>query len=398
MYEYIDRFKRYGFGMFVHFGLYSVIGKGEWFLHTAKMSQDEYNSYADKFTPEKDWAKRLVKTAKEAGCRYITLTTRHHDGFSLYDTKGLSDFDTVRTACGRDLISEFTGECNKEGIIPFFYHTLLDWYNKDYENNFSRYIDYLVKSVEILCTNYGKIGGMWFDGMWNKPDADWQLDRLYGTIRGLQSEAMIINNTGLDAEGKTGHREIDSVTFERGTPTPVLRGNKPVAGEVCQGLTDHWGYCEEDVCFKTIPTVLDLLVDCRKYEHNLLLNTGLKGDGTITHIENEIFRGVGHVLKVNKNILLDGTPSDIKAEHADVFTDGKHYYAVIKNVPMCYNSNVTRMKDTHTVRILSDKKVVNAVWYDNDEKVRMNEDGSFLAWPFDYGYSYYIRIAKFDLE
>ena len=114
MYEYIDRFKRFGFGMFVHFGLYSVIGKGEWFLHTAKMSQDEYNSYADKFTPEKDWAKRLVKTAKEAGCRYITLTTRHHDGFSLYDTKGLSDFDTVRTACGRDLIREFTDECNKE--------------------------------------------------------------------------------------------------------------------------------------------------------------------------------------------------------------------------------------------------------------------------------------------
>ena len=164
-YEYIENFKKMGFGMFNHFGLYSILGKGEWVLSQGKIDHAKYNELTKKFKVKKDWAKQLVKTAKAAGCKYITLTTRHHDGFSLYDTKGLNDFDAPHSAAGRDLIKEFVDECNKEGIVPFFYHTLLDWYNPDYKNNFPKYIDYLVKSIEILCTQYGKIGGFWFDGM-----------------------------------------------------------------------------------------------------------------------------------------------------------------------------------------------------------------------------------------
>ena len=164
-YEYIENFKKMGFGMFNHFGLYSVLGKGEWALEIDKLDHNKYNELTKKFNVKKDWAKKLVKTAKATGCKYITLTTRHHDGFSLYDTKGLNDFDAPHSAAGRDLIREFVDECNKEGIVPFFYHTLLDWYNPDYKNNFPKYIDYLVRSIEILCTEYGKIGGFWFDGM-----------------------------------------------------------------------------------------------------------------------------------------------------------------------------------------------------------------------------------------
>ena len=176
---YIERFSHLGFGMFVHFGLYSVIGKGEWYL-TSNPNADinKYNALINKFKIKKNWAKDLVATAKNAGCKYITLTTRHHDGFSLYDTKGLNDFDAPHSAAGRDLIKEFADECHKAGIVPFFYHTLLDWYNPDYKNDFPKYIDYLDKSIEILCTSYGKVGGFWFDGMWDKPDADWQEDRL----------------------------------------------------------------------------------------------------------------------------------------------------------------------------------------------------------------------------
>ncbi|MBQ4270150.1 MAG: alpha-L-fucosidase [Clostridia bacterium] len=125
--DYVARFERLGFGMFVHFGLYSLRGKGEW--HQSTLSKAEYPAYRaliNDFKISKNWAKELVKTAKAAGAKYITLTTRHHDGFSLFDTCGLNEFDAPHSACGRDLVREFVDECNKGGIVPFFYHTLLD--------------------------------------------------------------------------------------------------------------------------------------------------------------------------------------------------------------------------------------------------------------------------------
>jgi len=397
-YEYIERFKKLGFGMFNHFGLYSVIGKGEWYLSQKLISQEDYNATIERFDVRKDWAKRLVKTAKAAGCKYITLTTRHHDGFSLYDTCGLNDFDAPHSACGRDLVAEFVEECNNNGIIPFFYHTLLDWYNADYENNFSAYIDYLVKSIEILCKYYGKIGGFWFDGMWDKPNEDWQEDRIYGTIRKYQPEAMIINNTGLDALGRTGHIELDSVTFERGKPTFVDCSVKPIAGEMCEGITDHWGYAKEDISQKSVRELIDTLIDCRKYGCNLLLNTGLKGDGTITLAEKTALFAVGKWIKVNKNFIYEAVPANIDAENADLFRAGDTYYAVIKRVPMALNVNVTRAEDNKRIVIKTEKKITDAVWLDNGKEVKLCSDQSFDAQPFDYGYSYLARVAKFKLH
>ncbi len=122
----------------------------------------------------------------------------------------------MHTPCKRDLVREYVNACRKHDIVPFFYHTTLDWYQKSFENDFDAYLEYLNRSVEILCKNYGRIGGFWFDGNWSKPDADWKEDRLYGIIRRYQPEAMIINNTGLDARERVGHPEIDSVTFEQG--------------------------------------------------------------------------------------------------------------------------------------------------------------------------------------
>ncbi len=396
-YEYIDRFKKLGFGMFNHFGLYSVIGKGEWYLSQKLISQQDYNATTNKFFVRQNWAKSLVKTAKVAGCKYITLTTRHHDGFSLYDTCGLNNFDAPHSACGRDLIAEFVQACNEEGIVPFFYHTLLDWYNPDYESNFPAYIDYLVKSIEILCKNYGKIGGFWFDGMWNKPNEDWQEDRIYGTIRKYQPEAMIINNTGLDALGRTGHIELDSVTFERGKPCFVDCLNKPIAGEMCEGITDHWGYVKADISRKSVKELVETLVDCRKYGCNFLLNAGLRGDGTLEVGEKESFRDIGKWIKANKNFIYSLVPTDVKADGADILFDGKYYYAVVKRVPMALNVNVTRLDDHKKVVLDTDKKISDAVWLDNGEKVRLDTERSFDVKPFDYGVSYCSRVAKFML-
>ena len=179
----IEDFEKLGFGMFVHWGLYSQLGMGEWTYHSHKRNMEEYKLLKNSFTAENFDAEALVLTAKAAGCRYITLTTRHHEGFSLYDTCGLCDFDAPHSAAGRDLVREFVDACNKHGILPFFYHTTLDWYQKDFQENFDRYLEYLRQSVALLCQNYGKIGGLWFDGNWSKKDADWKEDALYATIR-----------------------------------------------------------------------------------------------------------------------------------------------------------------------------------------------------------------------
>ena len=343
------------------------------------------------------WAKDLVKTAKAAGCKYITLTTRHHDGFSLYDTHRLNDFDAPHSACGRDLIREFVDECNKENIVPFFYHTLLDWDNPDYENDFPKYIDYLDKSIEILCRNYGKIGGFWFDGMWDKPNENWQEDRLYGTIRKYQPEAMIVNNTGLSALGKTGHKEIDSVTFERGEPAFVDTSEKPIAGEMCQVLNDHWGYIKDDCNYKSVKELIENLIDCRKFGCNFLLNTGLKGNGSVNETDKCLLTEVGKWVKANKGFIYGAYPAgdEFQAENADVLTDGEKYYAVIKNVNMSADPNVALGGDVSAVKLSFAAK--RAKWLDNGEKIKMNKDNSFAVKPFDYGRSYSVRVAEIEL-
>ena len=351
-YKYIKDFQKLGLGMFVHFGLYSVVGK----------QKNAYEGTINKFRVKQDWAKRLVATAKSAGARYITLTTRHHDGFSLFDTCGLSEFDAPHSASGRDLVAEFVQECNAENIVPFFYHTLIDWHNQDYNDNFSAYVDYLVSSVELLCKNYGKVGGFWFDGFWDKPDADWQFDRLYGMIRKYQPTAMIINNTGLNALGQVSHKEIDSVTFERGKPCFVDCSDKPRAGEMCEGLTDHWGYAERDICVKSVKQIVETYVNCRGCGCNLLLNTGLKGDGTAVPAEKIALEGLGRWITYTGESLYNATPSDITAEGAAVLQDGEDLYVCINDVPMESNVNVTRMgAGKRTVKLNTNRRITTAI-------------------------------------
>ena len=403
--EYIKQFERLGLGIFVHFGLYSVIGKGEWYKTSGMkedgMTDEQYNSLINSFNVSKNWAKNLVKTAKKAGAKYITITARHHDGFSLYDTRGLNNFDAPHSSSKRDLIKEFVDECHKEGIIPFFYHTLLDWYNKDYENDFPKYIDYLIKSVELLCTNYGKIGGLWFDGFWDKPDAYWQFDRLYKTIRKYQPEAMIINNTGLSALGEVTHYEIDSVTFERGASFIVSsRDGKERAGEVCDSLTDHWGYASNDICIKSVPYIISELIDCRHNRCNLLMNVGPMANGELRLIEKATLLEFGKWMKQNKHIIYDCHPSDVQADNAFIFEDDKYYYAVIKDVPMGANENVARKESRPEVKIYTDKKIANAVYMDtNKQKVEVDKKNkSFPILPFVYGTSLYARVVRFKLK
>lgn len=287
--------------------------------------------------------------------------------------------------------------CREGGIIPFFYHTLLDWHHEDYEQNFPRYLDYLQDSVEILCRNYGKIGGFWFDGMWDKPGEDWQEGRLYECIRQFQPEAMIINNTGLSQQGKVSHSEIDSVTFERGSPQKVDCSDKIRAGEMCQILNDHWGYAKDDCNYKSVRELIENFIDCRMAGCNFLINTGLRGNGSCNPPDRELLRQFGNWVRRNGASLYGARCAGIAAENAEILTDGKDLYAILRNVPMSADPNVTKTVTERQVVIFGEKEIRQGIWLDNGKTFAV-QDNRFFAEPFPYGTSFSVRVAKLILK
>ena len=399
----IKAFEKLGFGLFVHFGIYSVLGKGEWSKYYMDYTWEEYLKTLETFNPKADWAEELVTSAKNAGCKYITLTTRHHDGFSLYDTCGLNTYDAPHV-CRRDLIREFVDACNRNGIQPFFYHTLLDWHEESYEHNFKEYLVYLRKSIEILCKNYGKIGGLWFDGMWDKPDEDWEEDALYGVIRSYQPDAMIINNTGLHCRGELGHIELDSVTFERGRPEPInMEGaRKYVASEMCETVCDHWGYAEMDFNYKPTAELIKTFAICRRYGSNLLLNIGPKGDGSLRAMDKAILEVLGQWYDLNKEALHTARPCSIAIEgkpHNFMLRDDDHYYLFVTDVPGRQTDNVIvggQSGDPLNTFTL-DRQIKSACWLDTNEPVAYTQSEGKVTVevePRKYSESYVIRVAK----
>ncbi len=405
--QYIKDFEKYGLGLFVHFGIYSSIERGEWIKHintiTGEMDNEEYYSYTKRFNPDLDWAKNLVKNAKDAGCKYITLTTRHHDGFSLYDTCGLCELDTVHTI-GRDLVREFVDACNAEGIVPFFYHTIIDWYQDSFENDFKGYLQYLRDSVEILCKNYGKIGGLWFDGMWHA-DVDWEEDALYGVIRKYQPDAMIINNTGLSRLGELGHIELDSVTFERGKTQPINMEGAPkyIASEMCETMGEHWGYARNDLKFKSSAYIIEEIAECRKNGANMLLNVGPMGDGSLRKMDEAILEAVGVWTKFYDEAIRNPRPTNIKIEDKDkdfVLADGDNYYLFCYDLPSYIDINVSIAGGvSYEERFELDKTIKNVKWLDNNEELKFEQDGNKVTVhtkPFDYGSNLVVRVAKIE--
>ena len=402
--QYILDFENLGLGMFVHWGLYSQLGRGEWIYNADKMNMDEYKKLKDTFTAEDFDAQKFVLTAKNAGCKYIVLTTRHHEGFSLYDTCGLNDFDAPHSAAKRDLIREYVDACNEHGIVPFFYHTTLDWYNKDFDENFDEYLEYLRKSVEILCKNYGKIGGLWFDGNWSKPDEDWKESELYATIRKYQPEAMIINNTGLGARGKSGHPEIDSVTFENGQATPMNREGmeKYVAAEMCHTINDHWGYGFCDLNYKSPGEIIESLCNCRKVGANYLMNIGPEAQGAINSYQKELLKLLGIWMDVFGEAVYNGRPYGAYSDGKSFIlksTDKKHLYIFAYDLGTVGSVNVMvggKRTGSYSFGNVADR-ISEIEWMDNGEKLDfMQKDGMLCVnmTGYPYGVSYCVRVAK----
>lgn len=411
-------FEKLGLGMFVHFGLYSKLGKGEWALRCLEMDPKEYESLAKDFCPEPDWAEKLAATAKNAGCKYITLTSRHHDGYSLYDTCGLSNYDAPHS-CGRDLVREFVDACNARGILPFFYHTLIDWreescpYNAvnrpelNRDGDWEGYMNYLQKSVALLCKNYGRIGGIWFDGMWAYWENDWQEDKLYRMIRSYQPDAMIINNTGLDKLGQLGHIELDSVTFERGNPQPLNMEGAPkyIASEMCEVFGAHWGYATDDLYYKSPAQIIETLANCRKYGSNLLMNVGPMGSGYITPIDEAFLAMLGKWVTLHEEAIRTPRPTGIliegKPEHF-ILQDGNTYYMFCFGLPMTSDPDVQRDAGVdYSCTFAFDRKINTVTWLDNGKELSFTEDNgkvTILTQPFFYGCHWVVRVAKIQCQ
>ncbi len=407
--QYIKDFEKHEFGMFVHFGLYSLIGRGEWAYELCKIPSDEYEALTNEFDPAPDWAAELAKTARSAGCKYITLTTRHHDGFSLYDNSPLNTYDAPHSRCGRDLIREFVDACRAEGLVPFFYHTLLDWHEESYNKNFKEYLKYLRASIEILCTRYGKIGGFWFDGMWNKPDEDWEEDALYSLIRKYQPDAMIINNTGLSERGALGHIELDSVTFERGNPEPINLSDSPkyIASEMCQIFGDHWGYARLDFNFKSLADIIRDYCSCRRFGSNLLLNVGPMANGKLRELDTAMLRTLGDWINMFSEACVGTLPTGIEVigQPGDFIMKGEGaYYLFCNGLNMCGSANVVindGNRAGYTVKFKLPEKVRSAEWIVADGEIsftQSGEDVTVTTSPQPYGQSVVVRIAKLIVD
>ena len=411
----IDAFERLGFGLFVHWGLYSQMGKGEWAMNYYKIPIPEYEKLVSTFTACDFDAEELAKTAKSAGMKYIVLTTRHHDGFSLYDTCGLNTYDAPHSPAGRDLVAEFVSACRKYDIIPFFYHTTLDWHwegkstQELSEEDFSRYLDYLNESVAILCRNYGKIGGLWFDGNWSRPQSDWNEDRLYGTIRKYQPDAIIVNNTGLFQLGKLGHPEIDSVTYEQGKAKLIDRTghSKYIAGEVCRTLNSHWGLGAGDLCYSSPKEIIELLAHSRSCRANLLLNIGPSEHGAIPAYEKALLALVGKWCKTFEEGIYDPAPiPGIRCQGKDfVLQNGKNFYSFVFDLRILGSANVTLSVGGAGARAIDNfpAKVKKAYWLDTNEEVSFiqSADNKMLTLnctAFPYGSNTVVRVMKIETE
>jgi alpha-L-fucosidase len=342
------------FGMFIHWGLYSILGKHEWIMHVEQIPGPEYEKLAQQFNPTKFNAAEWVSIAADAGQKYMVITSRHHDGFSMYDT-ALSDYKVTNTPFKRDPIQELANVCIRRGDVKLgFYSSVLDWHHPAYRFRqerglaWSDYLEFLHGQVRELCTNFGDIACIWFDGDWPnhpfdekndyfRPGGSFEYDKLYDLIHTLQPDAVVMNNRHdkpLPGEDVQGFEQDLPGMNTAGFNTTTI-SDLPL--EVCMTLNDHWGFSGNDHNHKSARYLVHVLARSASVGANYLLNVGPTPEGVILPVHALRLRGVGAWLKLNGGAIYGTGASKISPTRDTVSTqrDNLLYVHVLDYVGDC---------------------------------------------------------------
>lgn len=347
------------FGMFIHWGAYAVPagqyqgkevkGLGEWIMEDAKIPIAEYEQFAKQFNPQKFDAKEWVRIAKDAGVKYIVITSKHHDGFALWDSK-VSTYDVVDFGpFKRDILKELTTAAKAAGIKMCFYHSIMDWHQPDAkakkyphqatENpNWETYREtYLKPQLKELITNFDP-EVLWFDGEWVDEWTEPQGKELYAYLKSLKPSLIINNRIGKGRKGMNGMNAYEDAAGDFGTPEQeILEGTSEFDWESCMTMNDTWGFKTNDHNWKSSETLIHNLIDIAAKGGNYLLNIGPKADGTIPPESVTRLADMGKWLKVNgESIYNTGSRKEYKEGDNIRFTvskDGKTTYAIITKLP-----------------------------------------------------------------
>ena len=379
------------FGVFIHWGLYSMYGHGEWYQYKEDIDYREYQKGMGAFYPGEFDAESWVKFLKSCGVRYITFTTRHHEGFSMWDTKE-SDFKITNTPFGRDVLKELADACERYGMKLGLYYSHIDWHTPDYpvgkhgkqlgrekKPNWARYYKFMNDQLTELLTRYGRVNCIWFDGMWEhggEPEPfDWQLDEQYKLIHRLQPACLVINNhhgaviagedvqtweRDLPGENKNGHAGLDV-------------GHLPL--ETATTMCDEtWGYdLREYGKFRSSKELIQLLVRTAAKDANLLLNVGPRPDGKLPEEAKDRLYDIGMWLAANGETIY-GT-------RGGTITDGEHYVSTTKG----QHTYIHLIKGgLSELNFETDGKVVSITQFKSDMKIEYKQKGRQVSVKLKY--------------
>jgi alpha-L-fucosidase len=344
------------FGMFIHWGAYAVPagiyqgkevkGIGEWIMHTANIPIPEYEAYVRQFNPQQFNAKEWVSIAKQAGMKYIVITSKHHDGFGLWDSK-VSSYDIMDASpFKRDILKELSEACKAAGIKLCFYHSIMDWHHPDAESkkdyahqhtekpDWNKYRDtYMKPQLKELVEKYDP-AVLWFDGEWIPEWTEEQGKELYNWLRALKPDLIINNRVGKGRQGMQGMNAYANAAGDFGTPEQeILEGTSDSDWESCMTMNDTWGFKKNDLNWKTSKMLIDNLIDIAAKGGNYLLNVGPEATGLIPQASVERLAEMGKWLKVNGEAIY-GTHSRKQYKEGDqvrftVSKDGMYTYAII---------------------------------------------------------------------
>lgn len=334
------------FGMFIHFGVYSTIGRHEWVMEDEAIPIGEYTAHAPNFHPAPNCPRAWAALAKKAGMKYMVMTTKHHEGFCNFDTK-LTDYCAPRKGPGRDVVREYVEAARAEGLRVGFYYSLMDWHHPDGarcandEAARRRFVDYTHGLIRELMTNYGKIDVLWYDVSWPLDVNGWESVRMNDMVFGLQPEIIVNNRNKLHGDFSTPEQKIVAATDGR-------------AWESCMTLNDSWGYQRADDDWKSPRTVIRNLIKCASEGGNYLLNIGPKPDGSVPEESVRILSEVGEWMQTNGHTIYESDVCQVRRSTYASFTrKGNTLYMHVHFWPGEYvaiSGLRTRVKSAHLLK------------------------------------------------